>query len=160
VLLDRGHELLRRDLDAEVDHLEAGALEHDVDEVLADVVDVALDRAHQELADGLDPAGDQQRAEPLHRAGHRPAGDEHLRHEEVSALEPRADLLERGDEGIEEQGLRLHAEREPLLGELEHARSVADERLVVQPLQDFVGGGHAAPSSWVLPWSRSVSSVA
>ena len=46
-------ELLRRHLDAEVDHLEAGALEHDVDEVLADVVDVALDRAHQELADGL-----------------------------------------------------------------------------------------------------------
>src|SRR3954468_5800132 len=38
VLLDRGHELLRRDLDAEVDDLEAGALEHDVDEVLADVV--------------------------------------------------------------------------------------------------------------------------
>ena len=111
VLLDRGDELLRRDLDAEVDHLEAGALEHDVDEVLADVVDVALDRAHQELADRLDPALDQQRAQPLHRAGHRPAGDQHLGHEEVAALEPRADLLERGDEGVEEQGLRLHAER-------------------------------------------------
>ena len=41
-------ELLGRDVDAEVDDGEAGALEHDVAEVLADVVDVALDGAHEE----------------------------------------------------------------------------------------------------------------
>src|SRR5215470_14626860 len=51
VLLDGVDELLRRDLDAEVDDLESGALEHDVDQVLADVVHVALDRAHHDLAD-------------------------------------------------------------------------------------------------------------
>ena len=44
VLLDRLDELLRRDLHAQVDDLEAGALEHDVDQVLADVVHVTLDR--------------------------------------------------------------------------------------------------------------------
>ncbi len=37
-------------LDAEVDHLEAVVREHDVDQVLADVVDVALDRREQHLA--------------------------------------------------------------------------------------------------------------
>ena len=37
----------------EVEHLEAGALEHHRDQVLADVVDVALDRADDDLADRL-----------------------------------------------------------------------------------------------------------
>ena len=101
-----------RDLDAEVDDLEAGALEHDVDEVLADVVDVALDGAHEELADGLDAGLGEQRPQHLHRAGHRPAGDQHLGDEEVAALEARADLLQRGDQRVEEQGLRLHPHAE------------------------------------------------
>src|SRR5215471_17766723 len=51
VLAHRVHELLRRYLYTEVDDLEPGALEHDVDQVLADVVDVALDRAHDHGAD-------------------------------------------------------------------------------------------------------------
>ena len=51
----------------------------------------------------------EQRAQHLHRAGHRAAGDQHLGHEEVAALEPGADLLERGDQRVEEQRLRLHA---------------------------------------------------
>ena len=38
----------------EIDDVEPGALEHDVHEVLADVVHVALDGAHDERADGLD----------------------------------------------------------------------------------------------------------
>ena len=76
----------------------------------------------------------EQRTQPLHRAGHRAAGDQHLGHEEVAALEPGADLLERRDQGVEQQGLRLHAERQPLLGQLEHARGVAHQGLVVQAL--------------------------
>src|SRR3984885_14291420 len=50
VLLDRVDELLRGDLDAQVDDLEPGPLEHDVDQVLADVVHVALDGAHHDGA--------------------------------------------------------------------------------------------------------------
>ena len=146
VLVDRRDELLRGHLHAEVDHLEAGALEHDVDEVLADVVDVALDRAHQELADGLHAGLGEQRPQPLHRAGHRATRDQHLGDEEVAALEPRPDLLERGDEGVEEQRLRLHVEGQALVGQLEHARGVADQRLVVEGLQDLLGG-HATTSS-------------
>ena len=140
-------ELLRRHLHAEVDHLEARALEHDVDEVLADVVDVALDGAHQELADRLDAGLGQQRPQPLHGAGHRPAGDQHLGHEEVAALEPGADLLQGGDEGLEQQRLRLHAGRQTLLGELEDAGGVADQRLVEKASEDLLRAtGHATPS--------------
>ena len=72
VLLDRRDELLRGHLDAEVDHLEAGALEHDVHQVLADVVDVALDRAHQERADGLGAGVGQERAQHVERAATSP----------------------------------------------------------------------------------------
>src|SRR3546814_4715710 len=39
--------------DAEVDHLVVVALEHDADDVLADIVHVALDGGHQDLAVGL-----------------------------------------------------------------------------------------------------------
>ena len=49
-------ERLGRDVDAEVVDGEAGALEHDVAEVLADVVHVALDRAHDERADRPRPS--------------------------------------------------------------------------------------------------------
>ncbi len=46
VVLPRGvHEPRRRDVDAEVDDLDPAALPHHPDQVLADVVEVALDRA-------------------------------------------------------------------------------------------------------------------
>ena len=46
-------DLRRRHHDAEVDDLVIVAGEHDADDVLADVVDVALDGRHQDLAGGL-----------------------------------------------------------------------------------------------------------
>ena len=93
MLLDPGDELLRRRLHADVDHVEAGALEHDVDEVLADVVHVALHGAHEEGADRLGAGLGEQGAQDVEGAGHGPAGDEHLGDEVVAALEAGADLL-------------------------------------------------------------------
>ena len=46
----RFEDLGRRHHHAEVDHLVIVALEHDADDVLADVVHVALDRRHHDLA--------------------------------------------------------------------------------------------------------------
>ena len=46
-----GHELLDALIDADVVDLEAGALGHHADQVLADVVQVAAHRAHQQHAD-------------------------------------------------------------------------------------------------------------
>ena len=142
-------ERLGRDVDAEVVDGEAGALEHDVDEVLADVVHVALDGAHHVRADRLRAGLGEQRAEDVERALHRARGDQHLRHEVVAALEARADLLERRDQRVVEHRLGLEAVREARVDEVFHLGRVADERVVVEPLEDlFVG--HAAPrsSSW------------
>ena len=66
---------------------------------------------------------------------------------EVAALEARTDLFQRGDQGVEEHRAGLHAPVERLVGEVEHGRAVADEGLVIEPLEDFVGS-HAAPSWW------------
>src|SRR5579872_830878 len=145
VLLDGGHELLRRYLHAEVDDVETGPLEHDVHEVLADVVDVALHRPHHEGPDGLDAGLGEERAEDLERPRHGLAGDEHLGDEEVPPLEACPDLLERGDERLEEQLLGRQPHAEPLVRELEHPGCVPDERLVVEHLEQLVAG-HAAPS--------------
>ena len=107
-------EFLGRDVDAEVEHGEAGALEHDVDEVLADVVDVALDGAHHVRADRLRAGLGQQRAQDVERTLHRPGGDQHLGHEVVAALEPRADLLERRDQRVVKHRLGSDPVRQPL----------------------------------------------
>ena len=156
---DRLDELLGRDVDAEVVDGEAGALEHDVDEVLADVVHVALDGAHDVGADLLRARLGEQRAEDVERALHRARGDEHLGHEEVAALEARADLLERRDERVVEHLLGVHAVGEALVDEVFHLGRVADERVVVEALEDLVVR-HAAPRAWSRWPSRSASRVA
>ena len=94
--------------------LEAGALEHDVDEVLADVVHVALDRAHQERADRLGAGVGEQRPEDLERALiARPAIS--ISGTKKSPRSKRApDLLERRDERVEEHLLGLEAGLEAL----------------------------------------------
>ncbi len=145
ILLHRLDELLRRDLHAEVDHVEAGTFEHDVDEVLADVVDVAFHGSHHEGADGLDAGLGEEGAEPLEGSCHRFAGDEHLGHEEVTPLEAGTDLLERRDERLEEQRLGGKAHLEAGVGQLENLGRIADKGEVVQLLQQFVAV-HAAPS--------------
>src|SRR5262249_59942897 len=92
---------------------------------------------------------------PLHRA----CGDEHLGNEEVAALEPRSDFLERRDERVVEHLLGLELVLEPLVDEIPHFGRVADEGVVVEALQDlFVG--HAAPRSWSRLSSRRPSVAA
>ena len=61
MFLDRGNELLGGDVLAEVDDLEPGALAHHADQVLADVVQVTLHGAEQQLAGVLDPGFRQER---------------------------------------------------------------------------------------------------
>src|SRR5262249_49052204 len=148
VLVDLLHEHLRRDVDTEVVHREARALEHDVDEVLADVVHVALDRAHDIGADLLRSGLRQQRAKDVERALHRARRDQHLRHEEVAALEPCTDLLEGRDQRVVEHLFGIEVLLEALVRQVLHLGRVADERVVVQPFEDLLFG-HAAPR-----WSR------
>jgi hypothetical protein len=145
VLTHRIDELLGRDLHAEVDDVEAGALEHDVDQVLADVVHVALDGAHHDGPDRLGAGLGEQRAQDLQRPGHCLAGDEHLGHEEVAALEPGTHLFQRRDQRLVQQRLRPQPHGQPLVGEVEHRGPVADQRLVVELAEQLLGR-HAAPA--------------
>ena len=103
LVVDGGlQDLVGRHHHAEVDHLVVVAAEHDADDVLADVVDVAFDGGHDQLALGLARAaaglerlllGFHERLEigdrPLHRAG----ALDHLRQEHLAGAEQLADDL-------------------------------------------------------------------
>ena len=102
VLVEGVEELVGVGVDAEVDDLEAGALEHHPDEVLADVVDVALDRADDDLADRLGAGLGEQRAEDLHAGLHRVGGEQDLGHEQDAVAEVDADDLHAGHERVVE----------------------------------------------------------
>ena len=91
MLLERVQVLVDVAVDAEVDHLEPGTLHHHADQVLADVVDVALDGADHHLADLRRPGLDQQRAQDRHAGLHRVGGQQHLRHEQDAVAEIDAD---------------------------------------------------------------------
>ncbi|OIQ73924.1 hypothetical protein GALL_444360 [mine drainage metagenome] len=57
---DCGDELLRSRLHAQVDDGESGAFKHDVNEVLANIVNVTFDSSHDESAYGLGTSVGQQ----------------------------------------------------------------------------------------------------
>ena len=82
---------LDRIVDAEIDDLEARAFHHHGDEVLADVVDVALDGADHHLAEARRAGGDQQRPQDGHAGLHRIGGEQHFGHEQDAIAEIDAD---------------------------------------------------------------------
>ena len=107
VLLRLRQNLLRRDHHAEVDHLVAVAGQDDADDVLADVVHVALHRRHQDLGVGLlDPAGGEERGLLLlhegfeigHGALHHAGRLHDLRQEHLAGAEEVADDVHAGHE--------------------------------------------------------------
>jgi hypothetical protein len=89
--LDRVEILLDRIVDAEVDDVEAGALHHHADQVLADVVDVALDRADHQLALLGRAGGGEQGAQDRHPGLHRIRREQHFRDEEDAVAKILAD---------------------------------------------------------------------
>jgi hypothetical protein len=102
VLLERVEVFLDRIVDADVDDLEARALEHHRHQVLADVVDVALDGADHHLADRLGAGFGQQRAQDLHARLHRIRSEQHLGNEQDAVAEIDADDAHPLDQGVVE----------------------------------------------------------
>ena len=86
--------------------LEAGALEHHPDEVLADVVDVALDGADDDLADRLGAGLGEQRPQDRHAGLHRVRGEQDLGHEQDAVAEVDADDPHALDERVVEDAGR------------------------------------------------------
>ena len=87
MLVEGGDELLHVGVDAQVGHLEPGALQHHGHQVLADVVDVALDGSDDHAADGLGPGLGQKRAQDGHARLHGVGGQQHLGHEQDAVAE-------------------------------------------------------------------------
>ena len=87
MLVECPEELLNVGVDPEVDDLEAGAFEHHPDQVLADVVDVALHGSYYHLAYGLSTGLGQQWSEDGHASFHGVGGQQHLGHEEDAIAE-------------------------------------------------------------------------
>ena len=100
VLPDGGDEVGGGDAGAEVDDLEAGALQEHADEVLADVVQVALDGAdHDHAAAGL-LAGGHVRAQKVEAALHDAGGEQHLGDEALAVAHAHADHLHAGEQRL------------------------------------------------------------
>ena len=109
VELEGGEELVDVGVDAEVDDLEAGAFEHHRHQVLADVVDVALDGADHDLADRFGSGLGEQRAQDLHPGLHRVGREQHLGHEQDAVAEVDADDPHALDERVVQRPVRAPA---------------------------------------------------
>ena len=101
-----GQELVDVGVDTEVDHLESGAFEHHCRQVLADVVDVAFDRADDHLADRLRAGLGQEWTQDAHARLHRIGGQQHLGHEQDPVAEVDADDAHALDECVVEHLVR------------------------------------------------------
>ena len=114
-----------RDVHAEVDDLDVGALPHHPDEVLADVVEVALDRADDRRVRRLEAGLREERLEQQEALLHGPGRDQHLGDEDLVALEALADDRHARDEAVLDDPARVLARVEALLGELDRGGPVA-----------------------------------
>ena len=140
MLLERREVLVDVGVDAEVDDLEAGALHHHRRQVLADVVDVALDGADHDLADRLGAGLGQQRPQEFHAGLHRVGGEQHLGHEQDAVAEVDADDAHALDERVVEHLVGAPAAVEQDGGALDDLVGEAVVEIVVHLLDQLVVG--------------------
>ena len=100
VLLGRLEDGVDRLLDADVDHVVTVVRQDDVDQVLADVVDVALDRGQQDLALAGVVVGLHVRLEVGHRRLHHLGRGQHERQLHLAGAEQLADGLHPGQQRL------------------------------------------------------------
>ena len=91
-----------RDAGAEVDDREAGALQEHADEVLADVVQVALDGADHDRAHAGLVAGGHVRAQQVEAGLHDPGAEQHLGDEALALAHARPDHVHAGQQRLVE----------------------------------------------------------
>jgi hypothetical protein len=109
--------VLRGNIDAEVDDLVAVAAKHHGHEVLADVMEVALDRADDDDAPRLDAGLGQVGLELGQPGVHGPGGHEDLGDEDLVVLELDAEALHPGDEPLVQDLRGRHPGGERLVDE-------------------------------------------
>ncbi|CAM5442500.1 hypothetical protein SSTU70S_03922 [Stutzerimonas stutzeri] len=160
-------DLFRRHHHAHVDHVIAVAAEHHADDVLADVVHVALHGGHEEPALGFRlvaflrfDEGDQVH----HGLLHHPGGLDHLRQEHLAGAEQVADHVHAGHQRTFDDFDRPCALLTALLGVFDDVGGDALDQRVLQPLAHrqvapFFGLGflHGAAALVLLASSSSAS---
>ena len=138
---------------AEVDDREAGALQHHADEVLADVVQVALDGADHDGAHAGLLAGRHVRAQEVEAGLHHPGAEQHLGDEDLGLAHALAHHLHAGQQGLVEDLARRGPGGEQRLGERQGGGGVA----VDDGLLELVLHGDCLLQA--TPAARSVSST-
>ena len=116
--LDRVHEPLGLHVGAEIQHLEAAALEHQADQVLADIVQIPLHGPDDHLAAGLAALGGQEGPQDGDAGLHGPGGDQHLGDVELVAGELRPHDVHGGDQPLVQDLLGIRPPVQGLLGPL------------------------------------------
>ena len=135
-------DLLRGHHHAEIDHLEIVALEHHADDVLADVVDVALDRRHHDRALRLAGVAGARlllldvRDEMADRLLHHARRLDHLRQEHLARAEEVADDVHPGHQRPLDHLDRPRVVLPRLLGVLDDVRGDALHQRVRKPRLD------------------------
>ena len=140
MLLEGGEVLVDVAVDADVEDLESGALEHHRHEVLADVVDVALHRADDDLADRLGAGLGEQGAQDRHPRLHRVGREQHLGDEEDAVAEVDADDAHPFDERFVEHPVGAPAAVEQDRRALDDLVGQAVVEVVVHLLDELVVG--------------------
>ena len=105
-------------------------------------MDIAFDRADDVLADRLGAGLGDQGPQDHQRALHGACRDQHLRDEKVALLEATADLLEGGDQGLEQDVHRAHAQAQRLFGERLDLGRMAVQRVLEQAGADLLFAAH------------------
>ena len=133
-VLDGVDELFGGDVGAEVDDIEAAAFEHRGDEVLADVMEVALDGADDDASRGLCALRGQQRAQQCERAFHGARREQQFRHEVFFALEAFAHLVHGGNHALLDHLHWIDVFRQRFFGDGNRRLLVAVENGIIQLL--------------------------
>jgi hypothetical protein len=144
-----------------IDHFEASAFEHHADQVLADIVNVALDRAdHVSAQAGLVVAGGQDRADQFHARLHCAGTLQHFGDEQNAVAEIDPDDPHAFDQGFSQHVIGVPAAFEQDLGAFMHFVGQAvvkvvlhllDQVGIVQVAQDDFVVGHCASSFYGCP---------
>ena len=98
MLADGIHELVGVTVDAQVDHLEASALQHHCHQILADVVDIALDSADDHCANARHTGFGEERAQHFHARLHGVGRHQHLGNEKDAVAKVNAHDVHTCDE--------------------------------------------------------------
>src|SRR5690606_4653735 len=140
VLVERLDVLVDVGVDPQIDDLEPGPLEHHPHEVLADVVDVALDRSDDDFADRRGAGLGEQGAEDGHARLHGVRRQEHLGDEEDPVAEVDAHDAHPLHQGLVEDAVGIPAALQQDVGSLHDLVGQAVVQVVVHLLDELLVG--------------------